>query len=484
MLSYYSGMAKRRGPLQESVIEREPVGSWNRFTPLFVTAKSMRQVFSWPWVEAQVTQTIEIWNDSAAPPILAGRRFSLKEQQEREKAYDEELEAVEREAKKVPRTKAERLASQHRITASFARFSATALDLQREAVQFLTDDFLPAGTTLARWARRFDASLSMEDIIQACRNAWTACGLQPLLGERMGITSPILGYSLLYPYSDNYLDRADISAEEKLRFSERFRERLRGERLSAQDDREAALWTLVTLIEEQYPRTRYSQVFDCLLAIHRAQQESIAQIGGDPCDHGEVLRMSCAKGGSSVLADACLTRGWLNEEESRFSFEWGVLLQLGDDLQDVREDMQRGSVTLFSRAAALGRPLDSLVTQLLNFSERVGTRMNELPHGTPIFKELLRMSSRSLIIGAIAESYQLFTPGFLEEAERCSPFRFAFLRERRKRLASRQGLYAVLFDVFLETSDGGDSELPLPVDRSLSSPAADGLENVDVEVAE
>ena len=455
------------------------------FYSAFRNRKSMRQVFSWPWVEEQAAQTIEIWNDSVAPSTLAGRRFSLKEQQEREKAYDEELEAVEREAKKAPRTKAERLAAQDRIIASFARFSATALDLQREAVQFLTDDFLPVGTRLARWARRFDASLSMDDIIQACRNAWTACGLQPLLGERVDITPSILGYSLLYPYSDNYLDRADISAEEKLRFSERFRDRLRGERHSAQDDREAALWTLVTLIEEQYPRALYSQVFDCLLAIHRAQQESIAQIsGGDSCDHGEVLRMSCAKGGSSVLADACLARGWLHEEEGRFSFEWGVLLQLGDDLQDVHEDMQRGSITLFSRAAALGRPLDSLVTQLLNFSERVGARMHDLPHGTPIFKELLRTSSRSLIVGAVAESYQFFTPGFLEEAERCSPFRFAFLRERRKRLASRQGLYAALFDVFLETSNGDDTELALPVNRGLSCPEADDVENADVEVAE
>jgi hypothetical protein len=123
------------------------------------------------------------------------------------------------------------IAAQERITASFARFSAIALDLEHEAVQLLIDDFLPAGTRLARWARRFDARLSMDDIIQACRNAWTACGLQPLLGERVRITPSILGYNLLYPYSDNYLDRADISAQAKLRFSERFRARLRGERL-------------------------------------------------------------------------------------------------------------------------------------------------------------------------------------------------------------------------------------------------------------
>ena len=77
-------------------------------------------------------------------------------------------------------------------------------------------------------------------------------------------------------------------------------------------DREAALWTLVRLIEEQYPRARYPQVFECLLAIHRAQEESIAQLRSrSHFGDAEVLRMSCAKGGSSVLADACLAHGGL-----------------------------------------------------------------------------------------------------------------------------------------------------------------------------
>ena len=199
----------------------------------------MQQRYSWSWVEAQVAQTIEVWNRGAARSAQDGPRYSLKEQQQREKAYDQGLRAVEREARRNPRSKAERLQSQDRIVASFAHFSATALDLEGETVKLLTDDLLPVGTKLARWARRFDASLGMSDIIQACRNAWTACGLQPLLGEHIGITPAILGYSLLYPYSDNYLDREDISSEAKLRFSERFRARLRGERLSAQDDREA-----------------------------------------------------------------------------------------------------------------------------------------------------------------------------------------------------------------------------------------------------
>ncbi len=435
----------------------------------------MRRSYSWSWVQAQVAQSIELWNSCAAASTLGGQRYSPREQQRRENAYDRELQAAEREAKRAPRTREARLAAQDRIVESFGRFSAAALDLKDDAIVLLTRDFLPAGAALARWARRFDASLSMTDIIQGCRNAWTACGLQALLGERIGITPSILGYSLLYPYSDNYLDNADVSAEAKRQFSARFRNRLRGDRLIARDDREAAVWALLSLIEEQYPRARYSQVFDCLLAIHRAQEESIAQISSrDLNNEGKLSEISCAKGGSSVLSDACLARGWLNEEESRFSFEWGVLLQLGDDLQDVREDLQHGSLTLFSRAAAQGRPLDDLLKQLLNFSERVGLRMDTLPSGSSLLKELLRMSWRSLIIGAIADSHEFFTPEFLEEAEHCSPFHFAFLRSRHKRLTKRRGLYAVLFDAFLEAPDKEGSESPLPQPRMLSRLDADG----------
>jgi hypothetical protein len=428
----------------------------------------MERLYSWPWVEAQAAQTIEVWNAGAGRSALGGVQYSVQEQQQREKAYDEALRAVERELKRSPRSKKERLQTQARITAAFARFSATALGLEPDAIDLLTHDFLPVGTKLARWARQFDPSLSMPDIVQACRNAWTACGLQPLLGEAVGITSSILGYSLLYPYSDNYLDQVDISREAKLRFSQRFRSRLQGDEAFAEDDREAAIWTLVGLIEEQYPRADFPEVFDCLLAIHRAQEQSIAQL--ESCVHSDdaqILAMSCAKGGSSVMADACLSHGWLSPQESRFAFEWGVLLQLGDDLQDVRQDLARGSVTLFSRAAAAGTPLDTLVVQLLRFSERVGAQMDDLPNGNEMLRELLRMSWRSLIIGAIAESHEFFTPQFLEEAERCSPFRYGFLRARNKKLASRQGLYTTLFDAFLEAPDDGEDELPSPVFRRV-----------------
>ena len=426
----------------------------------------MHELYSWPWVEGQSAQTIEVWNSAAGHPIPGGSIYTEAEQQIREAAYDQALASVEQEMKRPPATSSGRAQARDRIIAAFARFSAAALDLDEPAVQLLTHDFLPVGTGLAQWARRFDPDLPMAGIIQACRNAWTACGMQPLLGHAVQLTPSILAYSLLYPYSDNYLDGEDAPTAAKLRFCLRFRDRLRGHAPVAENARESALWNLVELIEIQYPRAPFPDVFACLLAIHRAQEESIAQ-GKDRGtaaqtgheDEARILRMSCAKGGTSVLADACLAHGSLTPDESRFAFEWGVLLQLGDDLQDLQDDMRRRSVTIFSQAASAGIPLDALAAQLLNYGEAVAARMDRLPHGDPVLKALLRMSWRSLIIRAVADSHRFFSSEFLEQAERCSPFRFEFLRSRNERLTSHQGLYANLFHAFLESSEASSPGL-------------------------
>ena len=114
----------------------------------------MQELYNWQWVQAQVAQSIDIWNQSALPPRLVGTPFSVMEQQKRERVYDEALGAVERELRKAPRSKEERVDAQNRINAVFARFAASALGLEKEAVTLLTDGFLPAGTT-------FDLSFSV-----------------------------------------------------------------------------------------------------------------------------------------------------------------------------------------------------------------------------------------------------------------------------------------------------------------------------------
>src|SRR5271163_714165 len=105
----------------------------------------MKEIYNRSWVDVRVGRTIQVWNGCAAQPAPGGRRYDRNEQQEREKAYDQALRAVEREVKRAPRLRKGRLEAQNRIVALFARFSANALDLEKETVQILTDDFLPAG---------------------------------------------------------------------------------------------------------------------------------------------------------------------------------------------------------------------------------------------------------------------------------------------------------------------------------------------------
>jgi len=437
----------------------------------------MNEAFNSDWVEREVARTAAAWHACARLPLPPATRYTPADQRRREAEYDRAMHTIERESDAVKHTRAGRLAARERILAVFSQFATVALGLPTDAVDLITGVFLPAGAEFARRSRQFDPELTMASIIQACRNAWTVCGLQPLLGEPAGITPSIVGYSLLYPYTDNYLDAAGTSPAAKREFCMRFRQRLRGETLTPAGAHERAVWALFEMVEGQYPRANNPQVFDSMLAIHQAQEESIAQLTkksaglnlprslrhgwirllrprleGAPAA-GRILAISCAKGGTSVLADACLARGWVTAQESRLVFDWGALLQFGDDLQDVREDLRQGSATLFTRAIAEGLPLDALVRQLLNFSERVGAEMDEFAHGSPVLKNLLRTSWRSLIVGAIANEREFFTPEFVREIEVTAQFRFSFLAARHKRVSRRNGLYVNVFDILSESGE-------------------------------
>jgi hypothetical protein len=441
----------------------------------------MERSFNWLWVESQVSAAIAVWNACASLPLPDAPLFSVREQQTREAAYDDALDQVEREARQVRGGDIQRRQAQRRIEAVFPRFATIALGLEPDAVRMLTDRFVPIGTQFAQWARRFDPALPMADIIQACRNAWTVCGIQPLLGDRMQMTPAIIGYSLLYPYSDNYLDNNRVSPRSKLEFSARFRDRLCGLQITPHNPHEASVWSMVRLIEEQFPRPHFPRVYESLLAIHQAQENSMAQSSSPrSLSEPDLLRLSCAKGGTSVLADACLCHGHLSDAEARFAFNWGVLLQLGDDLQDLQPDLADGSATLFSQAAAARLPLDSLVRQLLAFSASVADQADALPHGDPALKRLLRMSWHSLILMAVARSHRYFTPAFLAEVEPASPFRFQFLRARHKRLSGRRGLLRILFESFLHSAEADLTDLPCPETWLESSAASNCLPPIRV----
>jgi hypothetical protein len=314
-------------------------------------------------IEQLTAESIALWQGGATCLPGLGRQFTAAEQSCKESLVDRFVASLESEVLDAPRTRAERARTHARISSALAEFARTALELEDCHLALLLDNGFPAvGTTLGRLARRFDPNVGGAEVLQACRNAWAACGLQALFGLPMSVTPAIFAYSMLYPYTDNYLDDAAVPRARKLTFSEQFRRRLAGENLTASNSREETIWRLVSLIESGYERAEYPEAYASLLAIHRSQEESIRLLHKrDPCD---VLPVVFAKGGASVLADAYLAAGRLTDAEARFAFDWGVLLQLGDDLQDVREDSGNGLRTVFSTAAANG-PLDALTNRTI-----------------------------------------------------------------------------------------------------------------------
>ena len=187
----------------------------------------MQETFTGAWLESQTARTSAAWHACAHRPLPSGPVYTPEEQSASERVYDDCLRSVDRDLRSRPRTSTDRTAFRDRLVAVFSRFAASALGLESSAIDLIAQGFLPAGVEFARRARHFDAALTMPEIVQACRNAWTAYGLQPLLGERARITPSIIGYSLLYPYTDNYLDRRDASPAAKRLFCARFRRRLR-----------------------------------------------------------------------------------------------------------------------------------------------------------------------------------------------------------------------------------------------------------------
>ena len=170
------------------------------------------------------------------------------------------------------------------------------------------------------------------------------------------------------------------------------------------------MFRLVEMIEGQYPRPVFPDVYLGLLAIHRGQCRSLDQQGGASRGDIDVLSISLAKGGSSVLADGYLVAGSLTDAEAEFLFGYGTLLQLLDDLQDVTADRAAGHVTIFSRVAD-GRPLDPVAIRLLNFMDRIleagavrfdGARCRSLWRA-------IRRNCIHLLLQAVANNRRLFT---------------------------------------------------------------------------
>lgn len=204
-------------------------------------------------------------------------------------------------------------------------------------------------------------------------------------------------------YSDKYLNDPDITHHEKAGFNRRFEQRQAGEPGVPVNTRENMIWKLVDRIESEYPCPANPQV--------------------------------CA----SLLADGYLAAGTLSTVEARFTFHWGVMLQLVDDLQDIREDSADGVLTLFSQAVE-HEPLNMVTNRTFHFGERVMRLLDQAGAAeSATLKELIRRSALSFLLHCASDAGELYTN--------------AYLGRQRKRFVRCQSAFTRLSDAFLEAPD-------------------------------
>jgi hypothetical protein len=387
--------------------------------------------------ETHISWFSEQWKWTSAEMPLFSNEYSPAEKLLREKkstSFYSRFKSLGEEVRKGKREMDDRV-----IMPELSRFMTDVYDFPGNTSELVVNpEFFSVSRCFHRQAKDFDSSLKPEEIYQAMRNLWIMNGIQMMMGLPLELTPAMFAYSLLYPYSDNLLDDPGLSKSDKLMFSWRFEDRLRGIKVPARDHREQKISELVGMIEEQYNRDDHTDVYESLLAIHAAQTRSIVlQNQGDRSPE-EILQVCFAKGGASVLADGFLVSPMLTPLQQRFLYGYGIWLQLSDDIQDIADDEKEQVRTLFAGAESREEVAEFL-NRTIHFGRAIIHDIGCFPSATSSdFGRIMVHSIEMMILQSAALNQTYFPDSQLKQLERHSPQRFSYLREMKKKGTSRR----------------------------------------------
>ncbi|SFN32979.1 hypothetical protein [Proteiniclasticum ruminis] len=297
-------------------------------------------------------------------------------------------------------------------------------------MEFMNLGFLESTEEFFERSQSFEPEFKPEDLFQAVRNVWIMNCLQLLFHNPVCLTSSIFSYSLLYPYTDNYLDDPNTSSKEKSSFNHMIYQKILGNPVSAPTPYEAKVCALLDNIEKEFPRDAYPSVYESLWYIQDAQSKSILQCNKEVLPQ-EILHLSFYKGGASVLADACLVKGNLSPNESTFAFGYGTFLQLLDDLQDRMDDASMNHQTLYS-GIPVESHLDEYIEKLLRYIDCVlGSFETESNPKVPM-NEVIRSCMRMMVESVVGKHPSYVSKNYYKSLESYSSVRLSFYPEMEK----------------------------------------------------
>lgn len=386
-------------------------------------------------VEKLKDKYIKLWWDTDKCSPIFREEISFKEKIIRERLMNKFLNDLFSKLKECPKDESQRVNWRNTLWSMIKNFGHTSGFTEDE----INGDFSKSLPIITHKficnVKEFDNTITLDKMVQALRNVWIMNILQVLFNIKVEYTPSIFAYSMLYPYTDNYLDNPLISFEDKKSINERFKLRLEGKEIEWTNSYEEALFKLVSIIEAQYPRGLYSEVYESLLCIHSAQCHSLTQQKGVTSPYEkDILGISTEKGGCSVLADAYLVHGSLSGSQTDFIFGYGALLQFCDDMQDAKEDLKNGHMTIFSETAEKW-PLDNITNALFDFSNKIIDLDEAFTSKESCkMKEFLKKNLVSLIFEAISQNYNLYSSEYIKNIEKYYPFRMSYTRKLYKKI--------------------------------------------------
>lgn len=275
--------------------------------------------------------------------------------------------------------------------------------------------------------REFDETLKPEQIWQAMRNYFIYAMIVEMQGERQNAADPVLAYSLLYPYTDNYIDDRKVTGREKERYNRMIALKLKGEPAVPQNALEEKTCRLLDMIGNFYEGRAKKKISETLLQLLEAQQCSIGQQKAEITEE-RILEISIWKGGTSVLADYLFSTMDWTEKEEEFYFRFGFMLQLVDDLQDMEEDKKEGSHTLMTKAAERRRT-EERVNRLLWFIWNV---VGGFEPKNPELKGFVLKNCVEITLFSAAMNGQFFSREYIKALEPYLPLSVEFIKKMKK----------------------------------------------------
>jgi hypothetical protein len=412
-----------------------------------MAVNSLKSIIN-PPVEQLVAEFSCAWKQ-AGDRVVLGPAIGDSEHSIRESHLDRFLDQALVELQHPPSTPDGYSLLEARMLLSLAQLGAAVFDLTPSQLEILLQRGMPQSLVEFAQTARTHHSISDDEIFQASRNVGVMNTLQLMLGQQCRLTPAVISYSLLYPYSDNYLDNPKIPAATKREFNVRFGRRLAGEKDATSNPLEKQIFSLVATIESEKDRESMPEVYDALSAIQRAQSKSLELEGAKQPGMDKVLAVTIEKGGTSVLADAYLiAENGLNPRQVRFIFGLGVFLQLVDDLQDLKQDRKSGNITLFCLEAKNAGALESLANRAIAFGTLVMDYLDSFTAtGIDPLKEVIRMSVAQLVISAVFASRDFFRSEYLSQLEAHFPFRSAYLSKIRSTLKKQKVSFTSLLNL-------------------------------------